>query len=307
MTAGDPMQAPEVPPTKSASRTLAAPSAQALRMAENAGRSGRRRAQVRYSFVERVSLENEVPPLARMLRGGGRGGQVRLKLYLSYLWVQRDDQARELSIRNGAWATLFDLNAPQTAGARRISDAQAWLEENNFISIARTGRQNLVTVLSETGNGDPWIAPGAAAKKEKEEGLLGLGAVVHRYLQIPQTFWTRGHIAVLSGAGIAMFLALLAENGGLQERALWFSPREADTRFALSEDTRSKGLGELAAAGLITTKRRPVNESDFEADALHMRNVHYLHLDRLNETAEIKRRRVIRVTRKKAGASTEES
>lgn len=105
-----------------------------------------------------------------MLRGGGRGGQVRLKLYLSYLWVQRDDQARELSIRNGAWATLFDLKDPQTAGARRIGDAQAWLEENNFISLARTGRQNLVTVLSETGNGAPWIAPGAAAKKEKEEG-----------------------------------------------------------------------------------------------------------------------------------------
>lgn len=104
-----------------------------------------------------------------------------------------------------------------------------------------------------------------------------------------------------------MFLALLTENGGLQERALWFSPREADTRFALSEDTRSKGLRELGAAGLITTKRRPVNETDFEADALHMRNVHYLHLDRLNETAEIKRRRVIRVTRKKTAESSEES
>ncbi|MEV7111310.1 hypothetical protein [Streptomyces anulatus] len=278
------MQAPETP----SSRTLKAPSAQALRMAESAGRTGRRKAQVRYSFVQRASLEDEVPPLARMLRGGGRGGQVRLKLYLSYLWLQREDQARELSIRNGAWATLFDLKDPQTAGARRISDAQAWLEENNFISLARTGRQNLVTVLSETGNGSPWIAPGAAAKKEKEEGLLGLGAVVHRYLQIPQTFWTRGHISVLSGAGIAMFLVLLTENGGLDERALWFSPREADSRFALSEDTRSKGLHELAAAGLITTKRRPVNETDFQADALHMRNVHYLHLDRLKDTAEIK-------------------
>jgi len=303
MTAGDPMQAPETPPAAATGRALTAPSAQALKMAESAGRSGRRRAQVRYSFVERTSLENEIPPLARMLRGGGRGGQVRLKLYLSYLWLQRDDQARELSIRNMAWATVFDLKDPQTAGARRISDAQAWLEENSFISITRTGRQNLVTVLSETGSGEPWIAPGAAAKKEKEEGLLGLGAVVHRYIQIPQTFWTRGHIAVLSGAGVAMFLVLLAENGGLGEKALWFSPREADTRFALSEDTRSKGLRELAAAGLITTKRRPVNETDFTADALHMRNVHYLHLDRLNETAEIKRRRVVRVTRRKAVAS----
>lgn len=38
-----------------------------------------------------------------------------------------------------------------------------------------------------------------------------------------------------------------------------------------------------------------------------MRNVHFLHLDRLNETAEIKRRRVIRVTRKKTAESIEES
>ncbi|MBD0737464.1 hypothetical protein BGM09_29900 [Streptomyces sp. CBMA29] len=249
--------------------------------------------------MERTSLENEPPPLARMLRGGGRGGQVRLKLYLSYLWLQREDQARELSIRNSAWATVLDLPDPETAGARRISDAQAWLEENKYISITRTGRLNLVTVLSETGNGEPWIAPGAAAKKEKEEGLLGLGAVVHRYIQIPQAFWTRGHIAVLSGAGVAMFLALLAENGGLGGQPLWFSPREADTRFALSEDTRSKGLRELKGAGLIQTKRRPVNETDFQAEALHMRNVHYLQLDRLNETAEIKRRRVVKITRKK--------
>ncbi|MFD6419887.1 hypothetical protein [Streptomyces sp. NPDC060194] len=277
------------------------PDAVTLKMAENAARRGRRRAQVRYSFVERASLQDEPPPLARMLRGGGRGGHVRLKLFLSYLWLQRDDDARELSVRHSAWATLLGLDDPGTAGARRISDAHAWLEQNKFISVTRTGRQNLVTVLSETGTGAPWVAPGAAAKKEKENsargvgivGLTDMGAVVNRYFQVPQTFWTRGHIAMLSGAGVAMFLILLAETGGLGEKALWFSPLQADTRFALSEDTRSKGLRELARAGLIKTKRRPVNESDFEADAQHMRNVHYLQLDRLNETAEIKGRRIV--------------
>ncbi|MEV8562555.1 hypothetical protein AB0478_40210 [Streptomyces sp. NPDC051917] len=95
--------------------------------------------------------------------------------------------------------------------------------------------------------------------------------LLHRYIQIPQTFWTRGHIAVLSGAAVAMFLALLCENGGLgQDVPLRFSPRDAEGRFALSEDTRSKGLRELGNAGLITTRRRPVNESDFQAEALYM-------------------------------------
>jgi hypothetical protein len=37
----------------------------------------------------------------------------------------------------------------------------------------------------------------------------------------------------------------------------------AEGRFALSEDTRSKGLQGLGKARLITTKRRPVNETDF--------------------------------------------
>ncbi|MET7695123.1 hypothetical protein ABZT06_45740 [Streptomyces sp. NPDC005483] len=271
-------------------------------MSESASRLGRRRAQVRYTFVERFTHTEEPPPMARMLRGG-RGGQVRLKLYLSYLWLQKEDAARELAIRHSAWATLLDLPDPEKAGARRISDAQAWLEEHRFIEVRRTGRLNLVTVLDENGRGEPWVAPGAAAKKEKETSdPADLGVLLHRYIQIPKTFWTCGHIAVLSGAAVAMFLALLCENGGLgEDLPLWFSPREAEGRFALSEDTRSKGLRELADAGLVTTKRRPVNETDFQAEALYMRNVHFLRMERLSETAAIiPRRLVVRVPKRRS-------
>lgn len=292
MNSEDPVQAERTP------EATRAPSARSLRMAESAAKLGRRRAQVRYTFVERFTHAEETPPLARMLRGG-RGGQVRLKLYLSYLWLQKDDTARELAIRHNAWATLFDLPDPEKAGARRIADAQAWLEEHRFIDVTRTGRLNLVTVLDETGRGEPWVAPGAAAKKEKESS--DFGALLHRYIQIPQTFWTNGHVAVLSGAAVAMFLALLCENGGLgEDRALWFSPREAESRFALSEDTRSKGLRELAHAGLVTTKRRPVNDTDFQAEALYMRNVHFLRLERLTEPAAVTpRRRVVKVPKQR--------
>ncbi|WP_314225801.1 hypothetical protein [Streptomyces zaehneri] len=98
-----------------------------------------------------------------------------------------------------------------------------------------------------------------------------------------------------------MFLTLLCGNGGLgEDRALWFSPREAESRFALSEDTRSKGLRELAHPGLVTTKRRPVNETDFQAEALYMRNVHFLRLERLAEPAAVTpRRRVVRVPKQR--------
>ncbi|WP_128429419.1 hypothetical protein [Streptomyces cyaneus] len=278
-------------------QTKRSPSNGALQAAENAARYGRNKAQLRYSFVQRSHPDDPPPPLARMLRGG-RGGQVRLKLYLSYLWMQREDTAQGLTFANRAWATLLDLRDPATAGARRIGDAQAWLEENQFIEIvSQMGRPNQVLVLDESGTGQAYVAPGAAARKEAKSVF---GAIVHRYVQIPRAFWTSGYLTVLSGAGVAMFLALLCERGpASSDEALWFSPKDAERRFGLSEDTRSKGLRELAEVGLVRTKRRPINPTDFEV--VHVRNVHYLDLDRLNETAGIKAapRRVVRVSKKR--------
>lgn len=293
ITAGDPVQAEKIV----AAYWPTAPSNNALKAAESAGRYGRRRAQLRYSFVERATPDDLAPPMTRMLRGG-RGGHVRLKLYLSYLWMQREDAAQGLTFTARAWATLLDLPDPSKAGARRISDAQNWLAEHRFITVeAQPGRPNQVVVLNETGSGDPYIAPGAAAKKEAAASEVG--AVTHRYVQIPQAFWTNGHLTLLSGAGLAMFLVLLCQRGPANdESALWFSPKEAKNRYGLSEDTRGKGLRELADAGLVTTKRRAINPTDFEV--VHMRNVHYLKLDRLNDTASLSpKRRIVRVPKKR--------
>ncbi|WSB58660.1 hypothetical protein OG880_33200 (plasmid) [Streptomyces cellulosae] len=216
--------------------------------------------------------------------------------------MQKEDTAQGLTFANRAWATLLDLRDPATAGARRIGDAQAWLEENQFIEIvSQMGRPNQVVVLDESGTGEPYVAPGAAARKEAAE--TAFGALIHRYVQIPRAFWTSGYLTVLSGAGVAMFLALLCERGpASNDEALWFSPKDAERRFALSEDTRSKGLRELADAGLVRTKRRPINPTGFEV--VHVRNVHYLDLDRLNETAVINPgpRRVVRIPKKRTTA-----
>ncbi|MGW4623454.1 hypothetical protein [Streptomyces sp. NPDC004592] len=225
-----------------------------------------------------------------------------MKLLLSYLWMQRDDTAQGLTFAGRAWATLLDLRDPAAAGARRISDAQAWLAQNDFVEVvSQMGRPNQIVVLDESGNGKPYVAPGAAARKEAADNAMGLGAIFNRYVQIPDAFWTSGYLTVLSGAGVAMFLVLLCERGpGTNEEALWFSPKDAERRWALSEDTRSKGLRELAQAGLVRTKRRSINPTDFEV--LHVRNVHYLDLDRLSETAVIRpqTRRVVRVPKNRA-------
>ncbi|WP_338693023.1 hypothetical protein V2W30_01735 [Streptomyces sp. Q6] len=216
--------------------------------------------------------------------------------------MQRDDTAQGLTFAGRAWATLLDLRDPATAGARRISDAQAWLAQNDFVEVAsQMGRPNQIMVLNESGNGQQYVAPGAAARKEAADNTLGLGAMFHRYVQIPEAFWINGYLTVLSGAGVAMFLVLLCERGPKpNDEALWFSPKDAERRYALSEDTRSKGLRELAQVGLVRTKRRPINPTDFEV--VHVRNVHYLDLDRLSETAVVRPqvRRFVRVPKNRS-------
>jgi hypothetical protein len=209
-----------------------------------------------------------------MLRGG-RGGHVRLKLYLSYLWMQTHDQGVPLAYPAQVWAQLLDLARPDEAGARRIHEAQTWLERNGFITVqAQPGHANRVTVLNETGNKEPYTPPGAAARalRDHPSGLR------HLYVQIPETFWTSGYLALITGAGLALYLILLDQYGpgqiSDQPHPVWFSPKTFAQRYALSEDTRAKGINDLRDLGLVTVQRQPINPDDFDLERL--RNVYTL-------------------------------
>ncbi|MFC7650343.1 hypothetical protein ACFQX6_65925 [Streptosporangium lutulentum] len=132
---------------------------------------------------------------------------MRLKLLLTYLWMQTKDHGVALAYPAQVWARLLDLDQPETAGARRINEAQAWLEGHMFIATqAQPGHANKVTVLNETGNDEPYIAPGAAAKALSNDPEK---ARPHYYAQIPATLWTNGYIQLMTGAGLAMYLILL--------------------------------------------------------------------------------------------------
>jgi hypothetical protein len=261
------------------------PTPEALSAAEALSRRNYgRKAQLRRLFVERRDMSSPTP-LAHMIRGG-RGGQVRLRLFLSMQWLAAAPP-HDVAYPARAWATLLDLNDPQGNGARRVSDAVAWLEENCFVSVrAEPGHPNRITLLDESGRGRRYRVPGAAYSKAVSRKANSDVLDRHRYVQIHPAFWTSGWLATLSGAGVAMYLVLLCEQAGQEEgRELWFSPDLARRRYALSDDTRSAGLDELRRAGLVTVRRRPVASDVF--DVQRFRNVYLLRPDRLADTAEI--------------------
>lgn len=259
------------------------PSTTAIAAAKTVERrlAARTAAPVRRQFVERMSPTAADPPLARMLRGG-RGGAVRLKLELSFLWFAAKEPYK-LTYPARAWATLLDLPDPNGNGARRINDAVLWLEEQGFIKVAgQPGQPNEITMLNEVGDRTAYELPGQAYNRLRSTPSA---AEAHRYFQLPNSLWTSGWLQVLSGAGLAMLLALYTELGRRDPLTtdLWFSPSQADMRFALSEDTRSKGLRELRSAGLVNASRRSISPDTF--DFRRLRNVYQLNAARLDQPA----------------------
>lgn len=259
------------------------PSADALLAAKSvADRVSGRSAQIRRIFV--VGDEGAPPPVARLLRGG-RGGSVRLKLYLSLLWFAANPPY-DVTYPARAWAQLLDLPDPEVGGARRVSDALAWLKAHRFVEVQnRPGLPSRVVLLEESGEGRPYSVPGAAWR------TLGREATEEerqrqRYLQLPPEVWTSGWLQVLDGAAIAMLLVILAEKPAARENArVWFSPAEALKRYGLSPATRTKGLNQLSRAGIVTTEKISATRDPF--DLRRTRNAYRLDAARLKDAARI--------------------
>jgi hypothetical protein len=255
------------------------PSPLALESARDlARRINNRPAEVRNGFVERLGRADQDPPLAHMLRGG-QGGSVRLKLLLSLLWVAvRPPHETEYPARG--WAALLDLEQPETNGARRVTAAFSWLAANRYIRVVpNPGAPATVYLKDERGNGKPYKLPAAALKAKKEtEGQLTRDDY---WVSLPATFWTEGWIAVLRAPAVAMLLVMLDEAGMAgRVNGLWQSPQQAQDRFGLSQDTRTDGLLELEAYGIVGKKRSPVSPGVF--DFRRLRNVYDLYLEQLD-------------------------
>ena len=239
-------------------------------------RAGADSAAIRYRFIARPEASDPSPPMARILRGGGRGGATRLKLYLSLLWLARNRNLDRPVFGYPAQqlAALLGLPNPENAGARRVQDALRWLAKEGFVALdRRPGDVTRVHLLDDAGSGLPYQPAGSLAaraarrsRKDREQ---------HFYVQLDAQFWTRGWVTALSGAAVAMYLACLYEQRGQPDAPVWVSPRMGRERYDLSDETRNKGLRELTDQGLLDLARRPVPATSFD-ERFRARNVYML-------------------------------
>lgn len=266
---GDP--APELEPV---------PAYQQLAAKEFAERLGSRRrtagAPVRTIFVSDEQVER--PPLSSLLSsaesgGGGRGGQLRAKLYLSLLWVCAKEPY-DVSRPARAWAALLGLPDHDDGGVRRIQQALRDLDQRRFISLEdRGGLPSRVVMRSEKGDGGPFV-PAPDAYHSLSRDAPDAVTYEHRYFRVPSSLWTDGHIARLKGPSLGMLLALLSERRGQASPAVWFSPTRAKERFGFSTSTRREGLQHLRDLGLVVTKTKVVSEQGAYIDWARRRSVH---------------------------------
>ncbi len=237
-----------------------------MRLLTEAVKASKRSSSVMFplTFVTTHDLpaEKQPPstPLARLIQGG-RGGAVRLKLYLLLTMAAT---SHPYDIRNPktphTYARTLGVR-PDPAGVRRISDNLRWLAEHRFIELTkRPGAPSAIQLLNPLGTG----------KKLQDPRPDG------RYLTMPLNFWSNGWLIDLSPTAIAVLFAL-RERLGKSPTPLYLV-RDRRESYTLSHDTWTRGTAELKDHGLLEVSRVPQG-SDY--DYHRLRNTYWLDLDRM--------------------------
>ena len=228
---------------------------------------------VRTEFVRRRSERDAVPPMLTMLgSGGGRGGDVRLKLYLSLLWASPGG-THDTEFVATDWAQLLGLPQFATKGKRRVYEALSWLTAQGFIEKQeRPGLPSRVTVLHESGSGGPYCKPSSQASKGGEP----------TYRRLQSAWWTNAWMAAMSGRALAFWLILMDEsNNDAKTDAVWLSESQTSSKYAVSPYLRQRAMRELKHFDLITTRRQFTREA-FGVTSSRTRIS--LHLDALDQS-----------------------
>ena len=200
-------------------------------------------------------------PLARMLRGG-QGGEVRLKLYLTITLLAAHppfDISRQIASRT--WAEMLALPDPEHRGARRVIDAVAWLQENDFLLVERHGGSPpTITLRNASGRGGNYVKPTSP------------------YVTLPIGYWEQQWITALSGTATGLLLVLLELSGGKNRAPAQWVNRERRGEYCLSDDSWTRATKELCEFGLLEVGRV---SSGHDLEYTRRRNTYQLNKDRL--------------------------
>lgn len=224
-----------------------------------ARRAGRRSSvQLPLAFVK-----GEAPPLSALLRGG-RSGEVRMKVFLTYVMRATAAPYDTLALYPPHLAEALALPDPDTRGTRRIQEALRWLIRHGYLAESpgkKGGRQVRVLNPMNVGSSgsDQWPGRG--------EG--------RRYLTVPIELWTNGWICVMSGRALALYLVLKELTSGRDQKWADGPRREL---YGLSPATWQRAAGELKNLGLLTVAQDMVRD-DYAVKRL--RNVYELHHERV--------------------------
>jgi hypothetical protein len=234
----------------------------------HAGKAGA--ARIHRSFVDLkfVPDPGADPPLSRMLSGsGGRGGETRLKTYLTLLWIARADHSAD----GVAWvvdeprATLgrligaYDDDTGDVETDRRrdirardqIDRSLQWLEGEGFIK--RKKYSSLITLLDDKGSSGPYIRPGESLRNDVTAGKQFQKEDL--WIKVPAAFWLEGWIGLFRADELAAYLCLLTDlprgsyewAGEAPLKWSWWSQSQWAENIRLKRDMRYSGFNKLAS------------------------------------------------------------
>lgn len=232
----------------------------AIELLRGAVTRSKRKEQVPFGSTFLRSNDDIRPPLARLIQGG-RGGQTRLKLYLTItMMATRSPHDIQSPPSPGLWARTFAMVDP--AASRRVTSNLRWLHNNKFIVLtSRAGNIPKITLLNTAGTGGPYVRPTVAGDT---------------YITLPLDLWNQGWILKLSATALALLMAIRdVQQAQDQPR---YASRQRHDSYHLSWDTWTRASKELASQDVLQITRLPQG-GDF--DYQRMRNLYRINLERL--------------------------
>ncbi|MGY2747668.1 hypothetical protein [Arthrobacter sp. UYCu723] len=218
----------------------------ALEKMNTAVNKARRLTSVPFPVVFMRRDQAQADPFLAQLMRGGRGGEVRLRLYLT-MRMQATRHPFEVPRATTRGRAVMLALSPNS-GHRQISKALSWLENEKLARIERpAGEVAKVVLLYPDGNGKDW------PKIDKD-----------RYVAVPIQLWKNGWILKLSGRSLAIYLILLELTGGALEGEWKYLPAERKRQYGLSDDTWTRALKELLSLGLIIVDSELYGDYDLE-------------------------------------------